>query len=135
MSDHREGFGSVGSLHEPQQIFGTGAARSVCAGKGRYDLIPAYPMQRLAKHYENGAAKYADRNWEHGLPLSRFADSAERHLNAFKDNDRSEDHLSAILWNIAGYMWTEREIDAGRLPETLRDVGWSPSVGLAFQRR
>lgn len=114
---------------EKNQEFSTGAVRSMTTGKGRFDLIPAYPLKRLAQHYENGAAKYADRNWEKGLPLSRYVDSAERHMNAFKDGDRSEDHLAAILWNVAGYMWTERQIETGALPDSLDDVPWEPSTG------
>jgi hypothetical protein len=120
-------FANVAGVDDDVQQFASGAVRSESSGKGRFDLIPAYPQRRLAEHYENGARKYADRNWERGLPLSRFADSAERHWNAFKDGDRTEDHLSAISWNIYGYMWTEREIKAGRLPMSLRDVPWSDS--------
>jgi Domain of unknown function (DUF5664) len=106
----------------------TGAVRSETTGKGRYDLIPEYPIKRLAIHYENGAAKYEDRNWEKGLPLSRFLDSAQRHMGAFKDGDRTEDHLGAVMWNVAGYLWTEREVMEGRLPETLNDVPWPSSL-------
>ena len=50
-------------------------------------------------------------------------------MNAFKDGDRTEDHLAAILWNIAGYIWTERQIATGALPETLNDVPWPASTG------
>lgn len=105
-----------------------GGEREVLPGKGRFDLVPFYPHLRLAQHYENGAAKYAARNWEKGLPLGRFIDSAERHLGQFKDGDRSEDHLAAVLWNIYGYIWTEREIQAGRLPAELMTVPWLPST-------
>ena len=104
----------------------TGARRQSATGKGRFDLIPPYPMQRLARHYENGAAAHGDRNWEKGLPLARFIESAERHLNLWKDHDRTEDHLAAILWNVAGYMHTEREILGGRLPRELaKDCPWA----------
>ena len=111
----------------PPQVFATGGVRSKASGKGRFDLIPAHPMLRLARHYENGAIKYEDRNWEKGLPLSRFVDSAQRHMNAFMSNDRTEDHLAAVLWNVMGYLWTENEINNGRLPAELADVPWSPS--------
>ena len=107
---------------------GNGAEREVAAGKGRFDLIPAYPMERLAKHYEAGAQKYAERNWEKGIPLKRFLNSLERHLNKFKDGDRSEDHLAAVLWNAAGYIWTERALARHDLPPELKDVPWPDSV-------
>lgn len=56
-------------------------------------------MMRLARHYENGATKYADRNWEKGLPISRCFDSGVRHMQRYIDGDRSEDHLAAAIWN------------------------------------
>ena len=121
-------FSDVKDHGGERQIFEGGAQREAATGKGRFDLVPPYPHRRLAAHYENGAAKYAERNWEKGLPLSRFVDSAERHLNQFKAGDRTEDHLSAVLWNIYGYMDTERRIAAGELPESLRNVPWPLSV-------
>lgn len=111
-----------------RQVTVTGGEREASIGKGRFDLVPSYPHLRLAKHYENGAKKYAERNWEKGLDLKRFIDSAERHMNQFKDGDRSEDHLAAILWNIYGYIWTEREIEEGRLPKSLSTVPWPSST-------
>jgi len=61
------------------------AVRDIVTGKGRYDLISPIAMQRLADHYENGATKYKDRNWEKGMPLSVYLDSIERHTNKFKE--------------------------------------------------
>ncbi len=114
-----------GKHHE----FETGAKREQAPNKGRYDLIPTTGHHRLAVHFENGAKKYGERNWEKGLPLGRCLDSAERHLNQFKAGDRTEDHLAAILWNVYVYIETERRIQEGKLPETLRDVPWPDSTG------
>lgn len=108
--------------------YSSGAVREPSGNKGRFDLVPPYPHLRLAKHYGNGAAKYDDRNWEKGLPLGRFIESLERHIQAFKDGERSEDHLSAALWNIYGYMHTERAISRGEVPANLWDVPWASSV-------
>ena len=105
----------------PRETTGNGATRESNGGRGRFDLIPPYPLERLAVHYENGSKKYAPYNWTKGLPLESFINSAERHMNKFKQCDRSEDHLAAILWNVMGYMHTEREIKAGRLPANLAD--------------
>ena len=98
----------------------TGAVREVpSVDRGRFDLIPPHALLRLAQHFSAGAVKYGDRNWEKGLPLARFVDSLLRHVNSFMDNDTSEDHMAAILWNAAAYVHTEREIRAGRLPKEL----------------
>lgn len=123
------GFTKVQDHGGAREASVTGGIRESAAGKGRYDLIPATPIHRLALHYELGAKKYEPRGWEKGLPLARFIDSAERHMNRFKDGDRSEDHLAAVLWNIAGYIETEQRIRDGKLPETLRDVPWPDSTG------
>ncbi len=102
--------------------FVTGAVRETRdPEKGRFDLIPAFALKRLAIHYARGAVKYAPRNWEKGLPLSSFIDSAERHINAYKEGDRVEDHWSAVAWNAFGFLWTANEIKNERLPQLLDD--------------
>jgi len=111
-----------------RQHTATGGEREAPTGKGRFDLLPPEALIRLAKHYENGANKYAARNWEKGLYLSRYIDSAFRHLVQFMMGERSEDHLAAVLWNISCYIQTEKWIKEGRLPQELSDVPWSPST-------
>jgi len=83
-----------------RQQFETGAIRDPAAGKGRYDLISPIALRRLALHYEAGAAKYSDRNWEKGIPASRCFSSAVRHLFRWIAGGKTEDHLSAAVWNI-----------------------------------
>ena len=90
-----------------REDYGTGAVRDVETGKGRYDLIPPLPLKRLAQHYENGALKYQDRNWEKGIPVSRCFSSAVRHLYRWLDGERGEDHLAAAVWNIFAMMHHE----------------------------
>lgn len=87
--------------------FGTGAVRDMHEGKGRYDLLPMCVIDRLAKHYEAGALKYSDRNWEKGIPAHSFADSAMRHFCKYMDGQNDEDHLIAAIWNLCGLAWTE----------------------------
>lgn len=85
----------------------TGATREPSTGKGRYDLISPIALMRLARHYENGAIKYTDRNWEKGIPISRCIDSAMRHLTQYMAGWNNEDHLAAVMWNIAAIMHFE----------------------------
>lgn len=82
----------------------TKAIREPSSGKGRYDLITPFGLDRLAKWYELGSSKYADRNWEKGMPFSRYLDSARRHLNKFVMGMEDEDHLAAACWNIMAIM-------------------------------
>jgi hypothetical protein len=105
-----------------RQEFATGSRRDTNRGKGRFDLIPAYAIKRLAQHYENGADKYGDRNWELGQPLGRYLDSAIRHAFAFLGGSREEDHLAAVAWNALAYIETENRIRLGILPQELDDM-------------
>jgi hypothetical protein len=85
--------------------FGAGTAqREPAQGKGRPDLISPWALTRLAKWYEAGSIKYSDRNWEKGMPFSRYTASLFRHLIAWLKKDKSEDHLAAIAWNAFALM-------------------------------
>lgn len=100
----------------------SGAWRSTNEGKGRFDLIPIWPLFRLASHYEKGAQKYLPRNWEKGMPLSRYYDSAMRHLVKYMGGDKSEDHLAAVAWNVFAIMDHEERIERGLLDPSLNDM-------------
>ena len=92
-----------------RRTFETGAVRDMAEGKGRCDLLPACALLRLSKHYEAGAKKYKDRNWEIGIPISVMVDSGMRHLLKYLDGQTDEDHLAAAAWNILGAMWMEEK--------------------------
>lgn len=58
-------------------------------------------------HYEEGAKKYQpERNWEKGIPLHSYIDSASRHYMKFMRGDKDEAHDRAFMWNILGALWT-----------------------------
>ncbi len=89
--------------------YNSGAVRDNGEGKGRFDLIPFQGLMRLALHYEAGAKKYSDRNWEKGMNISRYIDAAFRHLIKYSAGWNDEDHLAAILWNILAIMHHENK--------------------------
>lgn len=60
----------------------------------------------LSKHYEEGAKKYAERNWEKGIPAHCFVDSGLRHLFKWYDCWDDEPHDRAFVWNMFGLIWT-----------------------------
>lgn len=109
-------FNSVKDSGHRRQ-FVTGAVRDRAFGKGRYDLITPLGLRRIAKHYENGAVKYKDRNWELGMPVKEYVDSAIRHLFTYLAGDMSEDHLAAAGWNVLGAIHTEEMVEMGRYPK------------------
>lgn len=90
-----------------REQFSGGAQRDTRTGKGRFDLIPPLLWRRLAAHYEKGAVKYDDHNWTKGIPSSRAMDSMLRHNNQYREGDRTEDHLAAIVFNAAVIMFNE----------------------------
>ena len=89
--------------------FGTGAIREDKTGKGRCDLLPMCALIRLSKHFEKGSIDHGERNWEKGIPMHSFLDSALRHLFKYLDGMDDEDHLCAAARNIICAMWTEEK--------------------------
>lgn len=92
-----------------REKFRGGAVRDMREGKGRFDLITPFGLERLAQVYERGAKKYADRNWEKGMPISRFVDSALRHINQYKMGLNDEDHIGHAAWNLFAVMHMEAQ--------------------------
>lgn len=105
-----------------RQEFPTGAVRDIQEGKGRFDLLPTRGMREVAKHFEAGAKKYSDRNWEKGIPLSRFLDSGLRHTFACLEGQTDENHAAAATWNLLCFLETRARIQAGLLPAELDDL-------------
>ena len=119
-------FNKVQATSDTPRTFTSGSVRDAREGKGRFDLVSPIAMKRLAQHYENGAKKYQDRNWEKGQPVMSYLDSAERHLNTLKEMKLKglpldEDHLSAIMWNIGAIIHVEEMVRCGLLPTELLD--------------
>lgn len=85
----------------------TGAKRESKEGKGRYDLISPIAEQRRALRMEYGAKIHGEHNWEKGLPIKSYIDSALRHINQYKRGYRDEDHLAAAAVNLDMAMHTE----------------------------
>lgn len=60
----------------------------------------------VAKHFEEGAKKYGERNWQKGIPARCYIDSAVRHLLKYERGDDDEPHDRAFVWNIMCCIWT-----------------------------
>lgn len=75
-------------------------------GKIRYDLLPPFSIEQLAKVLGKGAEKYVDRNWELGMRWSKVIASLKRHLAAVErgedyDHETGLLHAAHILTNAA----------------------------------
>lgn len=60
----------------------------------------------LSKHFEQGAKKYGEHNWEKGIDFNSYIDSAVRHLLKHMDGQTDERHDRAFMWNIVCLIWT-----------------------------
>lgn len=68
----------------------------------------AQMILEVGKHYEEGAKKYSERNWEKGQPVSRYLSSAIRHFLKHVAGYEDEPHDRAFVWNILAIMYTMR---------------------------
>ena len=88
----------------------TGEVNCLSAALGEFmdkcDLDPYTGFLEVAKHFEDGAVKYGDRNWEKGIPVHCYIDSAVRHYLKFYRGDDDEPHNRAFMWNILCAIWT-----------------------------
>jgi hypothetical protein len=83
------------------------------SGKLRYDLIPEYSMQQLAKVYTFGCGKYDDWNWKKGILYSRLIAALFRHVWSFVrgediDPESGLPHLSHAAWNCFSLLYFSR---------------------------
>ena len=62
----------------------------------------------LAKHFEDGAVKYGDNNWQKGIYIHCYIDSAVRHYLKYRRGDTDEPHNRAFLWNLVCASWTHK---------------------------
>lgn len=98
-----------------REQFDTGAVRDIQQAKGRFDLLPMKTLAALAVHYEKGCEKYGDRNWEKGIPIHIFFNSAMRHLTKAILGMGDENHLISAIWNLTCAYETILRIQNGEL--------------------
>ena len=87
--------------------------------KIRYDLMPMYPLEEVAKVFTHGAEKYDDRNWEQGMDWNRPYGALLRHVFAFWsgediDPESQLHHLAHAICEamfLLEYTKTKKELD------------------------
>lgn len=62
-------------------------------------------LLEAAIHFEEGAKKYGDNNWQKGIPVNCYLDSAIRHYLKYRRGDKDEPHDRAFVWNIMCCIW------------------------------
>lgn len=85
----------------------TGDTRDLIAA---LDVFPGYNcwatmFLEVAKHFEEGAKKYGENNWQKGIPVNCYIDSAVRHYLKWLRGDKDEPHDRAFVWNLMCCIW------------------------------
>lgn len=97
-------------LTEIGQFMSSGQDRHLFAAIRRFADLRGWSLSEclleVSKHYEAGATKYGERNWEKGIDLHSFIDSGIRHFLKFIDNKVDEPHDRAFVWNMLCAIWT-----------------------------
>lgn len=63
-------------------------------------------LLEVSKHFEEGAKKYGEYNWQKGIPIRCYIDSAVRHYLKWLRGDMDEPHDRAFCWNVLCCVWT-----------------------------
>ncbi len=115
------GFKKIGT----ETVYTTGAHRDARRGKGAFQWVPWDAFFLVSRIYEDGNIGRSkdgtgeDRNWEQGLPILGFVQSAINHLTAYLAGDRSEAHLPQAAWNVINAIQTSIWVHMGWRPASL----------------
>jgi hypothetical protein len=70
-----------------------------------YNGEPETMILETAIHFEEGAKKYGENNWQKGLPVNCYLDSAIRPYLKYRRGDKDEPHDRAFVWNLLCLCW------------------------------
>ena len=107
-------------VKQAKRVFESGSQRDDDKNKPLPSHLDAYVRLRFGYLLRMGANKYEKNNWQKGQPNESSLESLHRHLAKYEMGDRSEDHLSAIIFGIQLIMKNEQtsgvEVDAYYIP-------------------
>jgi hypothetical protein len=94
-------------------------------GKPRWDLLPVYPLEQVARVLTYGVKKYDAENWRKGLSFKRSIGSIKRHLASFEtreniDPESQLHHLAHMICD--GMMLLEHTVTHPELDDRAEGV-------------
>lgn len=92
-----------------KRVFETGSQRDDDTNKPLPNHLDAYVRMRFGYLLRHGANHYDKGNWRKGQPTETALESLHRHLAKYELGDNSEDHLSAIIFNVQLIMKNEQK--------------------------
>lgn len=113
---------------ELQEKNNNGKGAKFDTGKTRYDLVPPWAEDILAKVYTYGTQKYDDHNWANGMEWGKLYAALRRHLNQWfrgetLDNESGLPHLAHVAWQCFSLMEYQRNnIGIDDRPEIVKDL-------------
>ena len=88
----------------------TGSIENLKTALEKFSAISGLTLETMllevSIHFEEGADKYGENNWQKGLPAKCYINSAARHFLKYLRGDSDERHDRAFVWNILCCMWT-----------------------------
>ncbi len=96
------------TVNPDNRVFDSGSQRDNDFNKPLTTNLTPYARLRYGYHMRKNANKYGKGNWELGQPNEALLESADRHLCQYMMGDRSEDHLSAIIFGMVMLMQNEQ---------------------------
>lgn len=97
-------------IHHIGEFMQTGSTYHLYSAIVAFNSIAGWTISQsiieVSKHYENGANKYGERNWEKGISLHSYIDSGVRHFMKHIAGEIDEPHDRAFIWNMLGAIWT-----------------------------
>jgi len=111
---------------EEESILGKSEAARFDDGKNRFDLLPPWSIDQIAKVYTYGTIKYDDDNWWKGMPWKKVIGPMLRHIWKWLRGEKYDDesglhHLAHAAWQCIALMEYERNGigNDNRVPYTL----------------
>lgn len=98
--DYIAAFQKTGNTNNLVRIF-----QMCLTGEGNMFPDGATMLLEVAKHFEEGAKKYGENNWQKGIPVNCYIDSAVRHYIEWQRGDKDEPHDRAFVWNLMCCIW------------------------------
>lgn len=94
---------------DSKRVFESGSQRDSDTNKPLTTALTAYARLRYGYHLRKGSNNYGKDNWKLGQPSEALLESLDRHLAQYLLGDRSEDHLSAIMFGVVMLMQNEEK--------------------------
>lgn len=94
---------------QESRVYESGAKRDSDIDKSFVHSFKGYTRLRFGFRMTEGSLKYGEGNWEKGIDTKSYLESLDRHLAMYLAGDRTEDHLSAIIFNTQGVMLNEEK--------------------------